>query len=88
MPKMDQLYSVATWDSETQAYTPQKGLSVPSSNITQAQLRQAARELRSMGYSAHRRRDADGSYDDSDWAVMIERTDGAPEEQIRSGWRR
>jgi hypothetical protein len=83
------LYSVGTWDCEKQAYTPQKGLSVPSFNITLAQLRQAVRELRRrLGYSCHRYRDSDGDHDDNDWAVLIERTDGAPWREIRKGWRR
>lgn len=39
------LYSVGTWDPLKQAYTPQRGLSVPSFNITLAQLRVALKEL-------------------------------------------
>ncbi len=41
-------YSVGTWDSEAQAYTPQVGVTVPSINITLAQLRQAVRDLRRL----------------------------------------
>lgn len=82
------LYSVGTWDPEKQSYTPQRGLSVPAFNITRSQLRQAVRELRQWGYTAHRRRDANGSYDDNDWAVLIERTDGKHWKQIRRDWRR
>lgn len=81
------LYSVGTWDMQTQRYTPQAGLSVPAFNITLAQLRQAVRELRSMGYSAHRRRTADGDHLDNDSSVMIERTDGKSETEIRKNWR-
>lgn len=82
------LYSVGTWDMKRQAYTPQRGLSVPSFNITLAQLRQAVRELKSMGYEAHRRRDEEGCRDDNDWCVLIERTDGECWKKIRKGWRR
>lgn len=82
------LYSVGTWDTEKQAYTPQRGLTVPSFNITLPQLRQAIRELKRLGYSCHRRRDADGTYDDNDWSVLIERTDGKPWREIRRDWDR
>lgn len=82
------LYSIGTWDIDTEAYTPQRGLSVPSINITLAELRQAIRELRQCGYTAHRFRDTDGSHDDNDWMVMIERTDGRSEEEILESWKR
>ena len=82
------LYSIGTWDIEKQAYTPQYGLPVPSYNITLPQLRQALRWLRQHGYSCHRRRDEYGSYDDNDWAVVVERTDGACALSIRRGWKR
>jgi len=82
------LYSVGTWDAERQDYTPQRGLSVPAFNITLQQLRQALRELRSLGYTCHRRRDSSGSYDDNDWAVLVERTDGRHWKSIRRGWDR
>lgn len=82
------LYSVGTWDTDKQAYTPQRGVTVPSFNCTLQQLRQSIRDLKRLGYSAHRRRDEDGSYDDNDWAVLIERTDGRPWREIRRGWDR
>ena len=82
------LYSVGTWDYDEQAYTPQRGLTVPSFNITRAQLRVALRELKWMGYSVHRRRDRRGDYDDNDWSVLVERTDGKPESEIRKQWER
>lgn len=82
------LYSIGTWDTDRQAYTPQRGLSVPSFNITRAQLRVAMRELRAMCYSVHRYRAADGSHDDNDWCVLIERTDGKSWKEIRRGWNR
>ena len=81
-------YSVGTWDNEKQAFTPQQGLTVPPYNITLAQLTQAVRELRAMGYTAHRYRDADGGHEDSDAFVLIERTDGKSPLEIRRGWRR
>lgn len=85
---MDPLYSVGTWDADAQAFTPQAGLSVSSMNVTIPILRQALRELREMGYSAHRRRNDDGTHDDNDPWVLVERTDGKPEQQILDEWRR
>lgn len=80
-------YSVGTWDSEQEGYTPQIGVS-HSFNLTIWQLRSALRELRGLGYSAHRFRDADGSHEDNDWAVLVERTDGKSEAEILGQWRR
>lgn len=80
------LYSVATWDTDEQAYTPHGDL--PSINITLAELRQTLKTLRRGGYSCHRYRDADGSHDDNDWAVLVERTDGKPEADILENWKR
>lgn len=74
---MTPLYSIGTWDTDEQAYTPQAGLSFPSQNVPWRTLLNVVRELKSMGYSCHRYRDADGGYDDNDWCVLIERTDGA-----------
>ena len=82
------LYSVGTWDIDKQAYTPQRGLTVPAFNMTWRQLVIAVRELRKMGFEAHRRRDSDGSYDDNDPNVLIERTDGRYWKEIRRDWRR
>lgn len=82
------LYSVGTWDMNKQAYTPQRGLSVPSFNITWTQLIIAVRELKELGYSCHRYRDSEGSYEDNDWCVLIERTDGMHWKEIRRGWNR
>jgi hypothetical protein len=83
------LYSVGTWDTDRQAFTPQRGLSVPSFNITRRQLLVALRELRrKFGYSAHRVRDSDGSYENNDPWVLVERTDGKHWKEIRKGWDR
>ena len=82
------LYSVATWDTERQAYTPQRGLSVPSFNMTLSQLRQAVRDLRKCGYTAHRTRGPEGDYDDNDHNVLIERTDGKCWKEIMRAWKR
>jgi hypothetical protein len=70
------LYSIGTWDSELEAYTPQLGLTVPCINVPLTTMRQVVRELRSMGYTCHRFRDADGEHGDNDTSVLIERTDG------------
>jgi len=82
------LYSVGTWDTDRQAYTPQRRLSVPSFNMTLGQLRTALRELRAMGYSCHRYRDEDGDHWDTDTSVLVERTDGKPWREIRRDWNR
>ncbi len=81
-------YSVGTWDTVRQAYTPQRGLSVPSFNMTWKQLLVALRELKSMGYSCHRVRDSDGWYENNDWCVLVERTDGMNWKEIRRSWSR
>jgi hypothetical protein len=72
------LYSIATWDTDLQAYTPQQGLTVPSQNVPLASLLAVLRQLRQMGYPCHYRRQADGDHPDNDWAVLVERTDGEP----------
>ena len=41
-----------------------------------------------MGYSVHRYRDSDGSYDDNDFFVLIERTDGESVAKILDSWKR
>lgn len=68
-------YSVRTWDTDEQAYTPQEGLSLPWHGLTLWQLKAALRELRRMGYSCHRLRDTDGGHDSNDWCVLVERDD-------------
>ena len=82
------LYSIGTWDAFKEDYTPQRGLSVPSFNCTRKKLRVALKELKAMGYSCHRRRADDGSYEDNDTSVLIERTDGMSAFEIRRNWRR
>lgn len=85
---IDPRYSVGTWDTYKQAYTPQEGLPVPSYNMTRQELGIALRWLRRHGYSCHRFRDPDGGHDDNDWAVLVERTDGACQLSIRRKWKR
>ena len=85
---MAALYSVGTWDPDKQAYTPQRGLSTGAYNLPLAELRHSLRELRRCGYSAHRVRASDGSHEDNDPMVLVERTDGASVLSIRRGWRR
>lgn len=80
-------YSVGTWDSEAQAYTPQIGLD-KSFHLTLAELRQAVRRLKRLGYSCHRRRNERGEHECNDWCVLIERTDGMSESEILEGWKR
>lgn len=45
-------YSVTTWDSELQEFTPQEG--VRSRHIRREDLRRVLRELRSYGYDTSR----------------------------------
>jgi hypothetical protein len=70
------LYMITTWDYERPAFTTQQGLSVPTTNVSWRGLLAAVRELKAIGYSCHRVRAADGTHDDNDCAVMIERVDG------------
>ncbi len=81
------LYSVGTWDCLAQAYTPQAGITTGAFNITLPKLRQAVRDLIGLGYGAYRRRSPDGSYDDNDWMVLIERTDGMTHAEIMERWK-
>jgi len=55
---------------------PQEGLSVTPENVPLWTMRQILRELRGMGYTAHR--GGPHARDDNDWAVLVERTDGQP----------
>lgn len=80
------LYSVGTWDSDLNGFTVQAGLTVPSINVPLNVVRQITRELRQMGYTAHRKRSPDGGYWDNDASVFFERTDGKPEAEILRGW--
>lgn len=83
------LYSIGTWDSDLQAYTPQNG--VPAFNLTRCQLVQSIRMLKDRGYSCHRYGNTDidaFGLRDSDTYVLIERTDGLSEEEILSRWKR
>ena len=87
------LDGAAILDSQRQISTisdllGQIGVSVPAFNITRRQLRTAMRELRRMGYSVHRLRDSDGSHYDNDTDVLIERTDGKPDDEILAEWER
>lgn len=75
------LYSIGTWDTDMQAYTPQIGVTVPCINVPLATMLEVLRQLRRLGYSCHRRRHwfcGEWSHDDNDWSVLVERTDGKP----------
>ena len=86
------LYSIGTWDAKLHAYTAHDG--VPAFNLTRSQLVASMRLLKREGYTCHRYRTRleDGSLsewaDDSDPAVIIERTDGQSEDAILQGWGR
>lgn len=79
-------YSVGTWDTELQAYTPQVG--VPGINLTRAQLKASIRLLRYYGYTAHRYGNCSSDDRDNDTSVLIERTDGMTEAEILQHWLR
>jgi hypothetical protein len=81
-------YSIGTWDTDAQAYTPQEGLTVHCVNVPWRTLLQVMRELRLLGYSAHRTRDSDGEHGDNDWSVLVERTNGMTEAEVLAGWKR
>lgn len=80
-------YSIGTWDTDAQAYTPQLGAG-PSINVTWKGLLRAMRKLRRLGYSAHRYRDSDGTHEHNDWSVLVERTDGMSRDEILKNWQR
>lgn len=82
------LFSIGTWDGEQQAYTPQGGCRTPWLNVDRRGLRAHLKELRRMGYSAHRKRDQDGEHEDNDTSVLVERTDGMLAEDILASWER
>lgn len=82
------LYSVGTWSIDKQAFTPQQNIGMRSYNIPLWQLKRALKQLRRMGYTAHRLRDSNGEHDDNDLMVLVERTDGQDVRSIRRRWRR
>jgi len=85
---MGALYSVGTWDTDVSGYTPQPEMRCPCINVTWRGLLNALRELRNEhGYDAGRVRFADGSRD-SDWSVLVERTDGLTLDEILRNWER
>lgn len=83
------LYSIGTWDANSQSFTPHPGL--PAYNLTRKQLVVVMRKLRNLGYSCHRVRTREnGVYNghvDSDPSVIIERTDGMSKRKILKQWR-
>lgn len=86
------LYSIGTWDSELQAYSPHKDL--PAFNLTRKQLVEVMRALRKDGYRCHRYRWRNEAGEltseswDNDTSVLIERTDGKDPELIQEDWER
>lgn len=84
---LEHRYSVGTWDTDTQAYTPQHGLG-KSLNITWRELVKAIRGLRRMGYTAHRIRGSAGGDCDNDTGVLVQRTDGMTDAEVIESWKR
>lgn len=60
-------YSITTWDTDTQSFTPQIGLTVPSQGIPWQGIKPVFRQLQNMGYTCHR------THRCSDPSVLIER---------------
>lgn len=80
-------YSVGTWDTDQQAYTPQVGVG-RSINISFRGLVRVMRRLRRLGYSAHRIRNDEGDHYDNDTSVLVERTDGISRVEVLEAWKR
>lgn len=80
------LYSVGTWDSEAQGFTPQEQFT-RCLNVPLWSVRRILRDLRRMGYGAYRFRCSNGQYE-SDPMIMVERTDGMTETEILEMWTR
>lgn len=86
------LYSIGTWDTALQAFTPHDG--ILAFNLTREQLVFSMRQLQDCGYSCHRFRSRDETGNLEEWAsdsdpyVMINRTDGMPEYEILEMWKR
>lgn len=81
-------YSIGTWDSEQQAYTPQTDDLNRWINVDWQGLLRALRELKNeWGEDPYRVRFADGSRD-SDWRTLVERTDGKTLPEILEQWQR
>jgi hypothetical protein len=94
LPLSDRRYSVGTWNTEEQGYTPQLEMRNPCINVPLSGLLAALRELRNEhGYAADRGRFPLETGDItqqrySDWSVLVERTDGIPLEEILKQWSR
>lgn len=81
-------YSVGVWDADAQGYNRPSDMDAPNFNLTLAGLRTAIRELRrEYGYSCYRVLWPDGSRD-SDWRILVERTDGQDVSEILKRWER
>ena len=80
-------YSIGTWDTDDQAYTPQVN-GGRWLNLTLWELRRAIRRLRQLGYKADRRGNDRDGHDDNDWMVLIERTEGKSEAEVMEDWKR
>ncbi len=80
------LYSIGTWDSKYQKFSPQPGTTTPWLNVDIHGLRRHLKELRTKGYSCHRFKCPETGYVDSDPSVLVERTDGKPAAAILNSW--
>lgn len=79
------LYSIGTWDSDRECFSPHPHMKTPWLNVNIHGLRRHLKELKTKGYSCHRLRHNDNTVD-SDPAVLVERTDGSSEASIRNSW--
>ncbi len=79
------LYSIGTWDSDREYFSPHPYMTTPWLNVDIHGLRRHLKELKSKGYSCHRVRHNDSTVD-SDPSVLVERTDGSSEASVRNCW--
>ena len=86
---MTPLYSIGTWDTSKQCFSPHPGL--PAYNLTREKLVAVIRRLRKINYSCHRIRERVNLVHtgdvDSDPSVIIQRTDGISKRKILKQWK-
>ena len=86
--KKGALYSVGTWGTDAQAFTPQAKLGLPWLNIPLWTLKRVLQRLKTMGYGCYRFGGPEFRDDDNDPFVMVERTDGKSKSAVLESWKR
>lgn len=90
IPKPKPLYSIGTWNPETNGFTPHETADTPCVNVDTHGLRRHLKELRRVGYTCRRVRVATENgwqWNDDPW-VLVQRTDGMPLAKILELWKR